>query len=450
MKSPSKELSRRVLDWIKRNGLISPGDRVVCALSGGADSVAMTALLYSLSEELGAEILAAHVNHMLRGEEADRDESFCRELCAELGIPFRALRGDAAERARSLGTGLENGARELRYSLLSSLGADGIAVAHNSDDNLETVVMRLARGGGARGLSGIPPRNGRVIRPVMCLSRAETEEVCRQMGLGWVTDSSNLSDDYTRNLIRHRVMPALNGINPCAGELALENCRFLRQEDEFLDGMARRLLEENGGMSRELFLSSGEVLSRRMLRLEAERCGAELDGQSAQRLYELGISGKSRFSADVPGKRFFGEYGRFCFGEKPEDGGFCMGISPGETVDTGEWLVKMVPQGTVCENIYRIFKIFTVSFDRIQGGLIIRSALPGDRFCRNGKSGTKTLKKLFSDMKLPMGERTAMPVCADGAGVLFVPCIGENFSRRPFLGSGEAFDIVFTKKEQNG
>ncbi len=441
-----KSHSKRVLAWIRQNGLISPGDRVVCALSGGADSVAMTLLLFSLQKELGAEISAAHVNHMLRGAEADRDEAFCKSLCENLGIPFTALHGDAAELARKEGKSLEDGARELRYSLLASLGADRIAVAHNTEDNLETVIMRLARGGGARGLSGIPPKNGRVIRPVMCLSRAETEEICRNAGAGFVTDSSNLSDDYTRNLIRHKIMPVMAELNPAAAALALENSAFLRQEDAFLDSRARELLESAGQMNTRLFTTAGEVLSRRILRIEAEKAGAELDGRTAQRLYDLTLSGKSRFYADVPGKRFYGEYGRFWFGDRCDSAGFSFDLIPGVPVDTGAWTVELLPRKE--ENIYRKFNIFTLSSDKIQNGLKIRSVRDGDRFCRNGKSGTKTLKKLFSDMKLPKSERETLPVCAEGEGVLFVPGLGENFSRRPFTGNGEIFDIVFTKKEQ--
>ena len=436
----------KLLSAVTRYNLLKTGDRITVALSGGADSTALLYGLLALREKFDLTVTAAHVNHMLRGAEADRDEAFCKSLCENLGIPFTALRGNAAELARKEGKSLEDGARELRYSLLATLGADRIAVAHNTEDNLETVIMRLARGGGARGLSGIPPKNGRVIHPVMCLSRAETEEICRNAGAGFVTDSSNLSDDYTRNLIRHKIMPVMAELNPAAAALALENSAFLRQEDAFLDSRARELLESSGQMDIELFKTAGEVLSRRILRIEAEKAGAELDGRTAQKLYELAISGKSRFYFDVPGKRFYGEYGRFRFGEKTEGNKFSFSLVPGTPVDTGVWTVEILPHKE--ENIYRKFNIFTLSSDKIQNGLKIRSVRDGDRFCRNEKSGTKTLKKLFSDMKLPRTERETLPVCADGEGVLFVPGLGENFSRRPFTGDGEIFDIVFTKKEQ--
>ncbi|MBR4942225.1 MAG: tRNA lysidine(34) synthetase TilS [Clostridia bacterium] len=444
MKNPSKELFDRVRGWCASNGLFSPGDRVLCALSGGADSVALLLVLQSLEGELGIELSAAHVNHMLRGAEADRDEEFCRELCAGRKIPFTALRGDAAALAKELGTGTEDGARELRYSLLKSLGTDKIAVAHNSDDNLETVVMRLVRGGGARGLSGIPPKNGNVVRPVMCLSRAETEAVCALFGQNFVTDSSNAEDVYVRNMVRHRIVGPMKELNPNVSGVVLENSLRIRDEDAWLDGEARRLMEENGGMSADLFQKAGPVLSRRMIRIAAEQAGANPDGKAVERLLEMSLSGKSRFCYDVTGKRFFGEYGKFRFGEAADGEDFSFDLSALGTVDVGPWRITLGGVKEDTQNIYRIFKIFTLSSDKILGGLQVRSARSSDLFKRNEKSGTKKLKRIFSDMKLLREERENMPVLADGEGVLFVPVLGANAGRE-IQGCGEEITVVFYK-----
>ncbi|MGN1452233.1 MAG: tRNA lysidine(34) synthetase TilS [Eubacteriales bacterium] len=447
MKSRNKRYYlEKTLCWIRERELIRGGEAVLCALSGGADSVAMTLLLKELSETLGIRVCAAHVNHMLRGGEAQRDEDFCRGLCGERGIPFTALRGDAAALAAELGTGTEDAARELRYGLLFSLGADLVAVAHNADDNLETVIMRLVRGGGARGLAGIPPGNRNVIRPIMCLTRAETEEVCREFGADFVTDSTNLSDDCTRNIVRHRVTGELRGLNPSISELVLANSIRLREEDAFLDGIAAEKLAENGGtLSAELFESCGPVLSRRMLRIAAGRAGAEIDGEMTEKLLSLSLGGKSRFSFDVGKGVYFGEYGVFRFGktEAPED--FDFELSEGKSVEIGKWRVRVQKEAFGEQKIYRIFKTFAINSDRIHGGLRVRNARSGDVFRKNAKSGSKKLGKLYSDMKFPMEVRKTLPVLADGEGVIFVPGIGPN-AARDFGGTGRVLEIVFEKR----
>ncbi len=445
MKSPSDGLKARLFAWIAENSLIAPGDRVLCGLSGGADSVAMTLFLWENRENLKIEVSAAHVNHMLRGAEADRDEEFCRALCEKQGIPFAAYRGDAAARARELGTGLEDGARELRYSFFNSANADKIAVAHNSDDNLETIVMRLARGGGARGLAGIPPKNGKIIRPVMALARDEIETLCASYGAAWVTDSTNSEDAYTRNRIRHGILAELKAMNPRASALALENSRFLREEDAFLDAEAQSLMAE--GLTAELLIKTDPVLSRRMLRLEAGRHGLSLEGKTVEKLLEICRMGKSRASFSVPGGMFFLEYGRVFFGRKPQAEPFCLVLAPGTAVNAGEWRVEMQKASKENKNIYRKFNICPLASDKIHGELKIRPATGEDSFRRNEKSGTKKLRKLYSDMKLPMDERESLPVLADSLGVIFVPGIGTNFSRRDAL--GEDFEIVFQRENKN-
>ena len=446
MKSRSKDPAvQKALNWIASLELVSEGQKVLCALSGGADSVAMTLILNENKEFLGIEVLAAHVNHMLRGDEADRDEEFCRRLCEKHGIPFYALRGDAAALAKEMGTGTEDAARTLRYSLLDGIEADRIAVAHNADDNLETVVMRLARGGGTRGLSGIPPKNGRVIRPIMVLDRGEVEEFCASRGESWVTDSTNLSDDYTRNRIRHRIVSQIRELNPNVSGLVLENSLRLRQEDAFLDGEARRLMEEGGGFTSELLKNADPVLARRMIRLEGEKQDLSLDGKTVEKLLSLAVSGKSRFSYDVCESRFVGEYGRLRFEKKSAFSGFCIPLTPEKTVDTGSWRITMVPHGKDFENIYRIFNIFALNSDTIQGELVVRTRAEGDMFRRNEGSGSKKLNRVFSDMKLEKNVRDTIPLLADGGGIIYVPKIGPNRSRRS-EGSGPVFDIIFEEK----
>ena len=226
-------LVRTAADTIRRYDMLRPGEAVLAALSGGADSVSLLLVLQSL----GYEVRAFHLNHCLRGAESDRDEAFCRALCAKRGVPLTVVRVDIA--ALSQGKAVEETARRERYAQLEK-AADGckIATAHTADDNLETVLFHLVRGSGARGLAGIPPVRGNIIRPLLNAERREIEAFLRENGQDYVTDSSNLSDDYTRNRLRHSVLPVLREINPAAAQSALRLGQQLRQDEQTLGALA--------------------------------------------------------------------------------------------------------------------------------------------------------------------------------------------------------------------
>ena len=231
-------LLRSAADTIRRYDMLRQGERVLVALSGGADSVSLLLVL----QALGYEVRAFHLNHCLRGAESDRDEAFCRALCAERGVPLHVGRCDIA--ALSQGKAVEETARRERYRLLERAAeGDKVATAHTADDNLETVLFHLVRGSGAKGVSGIPPVRGAVIRPLLFAERREIEAFLRENGQDYVTDSSNLSDDYTRNRLRHSVLPMLRGINEQAAQAALRLGEQLRQDEACLGGQAERCLQ---------------------------------------------------------------------------------------------------------------------------------------------------------------------------------------------------------------
>ena len=195
--------------------LIPSGSRVLCAVSGGADSMC---LLHLLSAREDLTVLAAHYEHGLRGEESLRDADFVAAWCAQRGIPCTVEHGDAAAYARDHGMGIEEAARELRYAFLErtadALNCDRIATAHNADDNAETLLLNLCRGAGTAGLRGIPPRRGRIVRPLLDCTREEIEATLRDAGVPHVEDGSNRSLDYRRNRLRHQVLPLLRDLNP--------------------------------------------------------------------------------------------------------------------------------------------------------------------------------------------------------------------------------------------
>ena len=230
-----------------RLGLLEKGDSVIAALSGGADSVALLHFLISLKEQYDLTIHAAHLNHGIRGEEAQRDENFCKILCEKYNVPFHLRRRDIPALARASGVSEELCGREERYAFFEELAEPlhaKIALAHTASDNAETLLFNLSRGASLGGAAAIPQRRGNIIRPLLSCTRAEIEAYCAANGLEYVTDSSNLSDDYTRNRIRHHVIPVLRELNP---ELESAMLRFSRDAAEvkaYLTRQAQRALEE--------------------------------------------------------------------------------------------------------------------------------------------------------------------------------------------------------------
>ena len=222
---------------------LPPEGRILCAVSGGADSMCLLHLLHNR----GRDVVAAHFEHGIRGEESLRDAAFVQSWCREQGIPCVTGHGDAPGYAAEQGLSLEEAARALRYRFLEETaeeqGCDYIATAHNGDDNVETVLLNLTRGAGALGLSGIPPRRGKIIRPLLGVSRREIEDYLEKNAVPHVEDSSNQSDDYSRNRIRHRVVPVLRELNPGLHVAVGRTARLLAQDEDCLGGLARDFID---------------------------------------------------------------------------------------------------------------------------------------------------------------------------------------------------------------
>ena len=225
----------KVKDYIKKHKLLSLSDLYIVALSGGADSVALLLLL----DEMGYKVHALHCNFHLRGEEADRDERFCEDLCLKKNIPFHRIHFDTLMYAETHKMSVEMAARELRYryfeQLRKDIGAEGICVAHHQDDTVETVLLNLVRGTGLRGLTGIQPRNGAILRPLLCVTRAEIEAYLATKQQDYVTDSTNLETDFVRNKIRLQVVPLLRQLNPAVSENIVRTAEHLTEAQKVLD-----------------------------------------------------------------------------------------------------------------------------------------------------------------------------------------------------------------------
>lgn len=294
----------KVLKTIEDYQMLSPASQVVVGVSGGADSMALLHLLWGRRKFCPAlKVTAAHVNHCLRGEESDRDEAHVREYCQKEKIPLDVLKIDARAEAQSRKLGLEACGRAVRYEFFQGLAGNGglIATAHNLSDHVETVLLHLARGAGLRGLCGIPPVRGNIIRPLIGCTRQEIEAYCRDNEIPYVTDSTNLKTEYSRNKIRLQVLPVLKEINPSLEEAVGRMAQGLREDDDYLWAAARGLLSqaslEEGGWSCRV-LSQGEKPVRvRAVRLLQE--GSKPEARHLEAIDRIVLAGQGGVS--VPG-----------------------------------------------------------------------------------------------------------------------------------------------------
>lgn len=410
--------------------MLASGDDVTVALSGGADSTALLAVLRALRQELGVTLRAAHFHHGLRGEEADRDEAFCRSLCAQWGIPLTVGRGDAAAFAAQTGQSLEAAARDLRYRFLEQTAPGKIATAHHLDDNAETLLLHLLRGTGPRGLGGIPPTRGRLIRPLLCVRRDAILAYLEENGIPHVDDSSNAADDCLRNRIRHRVIPLLREENPRFDEAVGRTTRLIRAEDQYLAALAASSAERcrvPGGYSVPALLELDPVLRRRILCAALEELGQE--NPTELRVSELEDLLRSRNPSacrELPGGvRVCRSYDRLLLRPAAPADSFppCALNVPGTTVlpfAAGRITCFVTKSFNSCQ---KNLTIFAVKYDKItERGWTVRGRRPGDRLTLSG--GTKTVKALMIDRKIPVSERGRLPVLLLGDEVIAVFGLG--------------------------
>ncbi len=445
-------MKTEVLAYCRREQLFSAGDRVIAAVSGGADSMAMLWCLHSCREELGVTVSAAHFNHGLRGEEANADEAFVRAFCEEHRIEFYAGGADVAVFAKNSGMTLEEAAREKRYEYLLSLPCDKIATAHNADDNAETVLLHLLRGSGLRGLCGVPPRRGRIVRPMLSVTREEILQFLREEGIAWREDRTNEEDDCLRNRLRHHVMPLLYEQAPFLRRNLLRQCELLRGEDELLDKLAGKLLELDGdGYRIAPLLTADDALQKRALRLILRE---HLPQNVAQRhisaLQALLYSDDPSAQLDLPnGLTARRRYDTLAITE----GGKIPSFPETALNVPGVTRIPQLRLRVTCaveENFQKqgntAFQ-FAVKYDMIAtDALTLRPRRTGDSMQMDG-GYTKTLKKLLIEQKVPRDRREALPVLTDGRRVIAVLGLGVSADCRAEDGQRA---LVITTETEDG
>lgn len=433
-----------VRETIIRHSMLQKGDSVAVGLSGGADSVSLLSALLELSEELELTIRAVHINHGIRGDAADRDEQFCRQLCEKLCVKLDCFTLDIPFLAAQRGIGLEQCGRECRYEHFDLIAREHdckIATAHTLSDSAETVLFNLARGSGIAGVCGIPPVRGNVIRPLIGVTRAQVEEYCTCHGLDYVTDETNADTAYSRNLIRCQVIPALERVNPAMHRAVDRFTLCAREDSQFLDSLAAEELSKaqvTGGWNAGHITVLPPSLRRRAVILIAATRGIVPEFTQV----ELCLECIDRGSGAVvlrPGVRFSVNKGTIILDgrEKPSAAAeqWSVPVSlPETTLPDGRKVVFTQIDLNVTDATRKNHKMLfksALSCDIIKSNTSIRNRREGDRFAPVGRGVTKQLKKLLCDEGVPVERRGNLTIIASETGILWVEGFGASELGRP-------------------
>jgi tRNA(Ile)-lysidine synthase len=401
----------KLYTFIRQQDMISKGDKIVCAVSGGADSMALLFAMYLLRDKLGITLSAAHFNHNLRGMESDCDEQFVREFCDRYEIELFVGTG----RVTAGEKGLEAAARDARYDFFGTLPGK-IATAHTANDNAETVLLHLLRGTGLKGLGAIAPVRNNLIRPMLSVTRQEVLAFLEEYHISFREDSSNGTDQFLRNRLRHHVMPLLEGENPRLAENLSAMALRLRQDEAALEQITANHPTDVSSLRGASPAIRSRVLEKFLKDSGVKEPEAEHIAQAEALVFSGKPSARAQFPGEVTITRRYGELVAQTAETPLDTAALCC---PG-TLTLSHFRVEC----TAAREIINTAEVFTVACN---GPIIVRCRRSGDEIRLPG--GKKSLKKLFIDRKIPAARRMQIPVLADDRGVLAVYGLGVDIDR---------------------
>ena len=445
-------ISSLVLKTIEKYNMLECGDKVIAAVSGGADSVCMLHILNNLKNDLKFSLCCAHINHGLRGEAADSDEAFVKALCVNMGIDFYSKKFDVARLAEENKITCEEAGRNVRYGFFEEIktkyGYNKVATAHNKNDNAETVLMRIIRGTGIDGLAGIPyMRNDGVIRPILDISREQVEEYCTENNLEFCTDATNLENDFTRNKVRNMLIPFIEReFNAKISDSLIRLSDSAEEDSKFLKSYTKRLYQRlgnpiPGSKLNTLHIDSLKLLEKpiltRILQLAAEKSSpAKLEKKHICDIIEL-LNKNTGASINLPqGLVAEINYGWLTFSGpldkidvKSNADGFFADIAIGDTVCI-EALGKEISIREENAKEYKC-KINEIAADIDKIGfqpLFLRSRRDGDKIVWFSDGKAKKIKNIFIDEKIPQKDRNKIPLLATGDEIIAI--VGSRVSEK--------------------
>ena len=450
------EMIQKVLDHIEEYHMLEKGDHVLVGVSGGADSVCLLLVLRELREKYRLKVSAVHVEHGIRGEDSLRDAAFVQELCGRLDVDCVVRHCDVPAFSREKGMSLEEGARVLRYGCFAEvqrqLSADKVAVAHNQNDCGETLLFQLIRGSGLRGMCGIDPVRGNIIRPLLCVSREEIEAFLRGRGQAFCTDATNLETVYSRNKIRHQVMPVLREMNDGAVEHLYRSTRYAAEAAELVDALAReareRCVEERqpekmqpgkrcaeSVQIKESLLNEQPLIRKTLvLDLLGEQAGGRKDISQVHvlkvlELFKKQVGRKISLPYGLQAERTYDGVEIGCLRER-ESIVSGMPLEPGIPLEIPArgWRItaRILEKTGEFQEIPKKRYTKWFDYDKIKGTLLLRNRSQGDFFVMDAQGRRQSLKKYLINEKVPARKREEILVLADGSHILWA--IGGRIS----------------------
>ena len=443
-------MTDKVIKTITEHQLISSESVVGVGFSGGADSATLLHILANNREKLGIkEIKAIHLHHGIRGEEADHDLQFSKEFCEKLGVEFIPFYENVPEIANKTGESIEECARRIRYKCFSGVQCDVVATAHNLNDNIETFLLNLTRGSSLSGLCGIPYKRDKYIRPLLDTTRAEIEEYAEQNGLEFVTDSTNLCDDYTRNKLRHNVLPQLFSINPSFDKAFAKCVENINLSNDFIVQESNRLLEESicgDYFDCQVFENVHSALKYQVISLILKQKKA----QNINREHILAVNSiiENGGSVDIGnGVTITVERKKLYFGKPNITAHFEISFQKDikqVITPVGEYEILYFNKDLQKLNKQDMDNL--IDCDKIFGETFCRNRCDGDSFVPRNRKCTKTLKRLFNDEKISLTERSEMLILEDEKGIVWTEFFGDSDRCKV---TNESKNIINIKKVGN-
>ena len=411
---------------------------ILVGFSGGADSSALLLMLKAYSEQSGAKIYAAHINHGIRGSEADRDEIFCKEFAKSLDIEFFSVKLNVPEIAKKSGESIESAARRLRYEFFNKIMAERsipiLATAHNADDNLETVIFNLTRGAGLSGLCGIPDsrptENGIVIRPILTMEKRDIIAFCEEHNINYVTDSTNADNEYTRNKIRNQIIPLLKEINSGVVKNTSRATESLKDDSLCLQSMTSWFIDELGKDRaieiEKLCGSPSSIVNRAIIGIYSDISGGKtLEAVHINAIKDLAKKGIPHSSISLPsGIEAVIENEKLCFiykNDTPKSTEFSIMLENGKNAIQEAEIDIFVNIEPYSKNVYKKSILLSFESAKIKKPLIARNRCAGDNILSGGVH--KSLKKLMNEKKIPLELRSRIPVICDAEGIVAIPFV---------------------------
>lgn len=417
---------------IEKYGMLEKDDTVVVGLSGGADSVCLLHSLLSLREKYNLTVVAAHINHGIRGDEAKRDEDFCIALCKKLKTDIRVFHADIPELSKQRKLGEEECGRVVRYEFFKSVAGEKgkIATAHNLNDNAETVLLNITRGTGNRGMCGIPAVRDNIIRPLLETSRQEIEQYCMENGLDYVTDSTNLSCDYSRNKIRNGVMPVLREINPSVINAFARLIAASNEDENYfvkaVEGIYPVCVKDDKIIENELSVLDRAIKTRVIALFLKQHTSSDVSSKHIDDVLAIVGTGKTLYTVGAITLR--SRNGLIEIVNKQEVNDFEQPVScssgtykiPGATVKIQKTDIKDL------QNLNKEVLDNCVDCDKINTTLTLRNRRSGDAVRLARRKVTKTLKKLFNEDGIEPEKRDLISVLASGDEIVWVEGYGAS------------------------